>query len=183
MKKSRFLALTGLLLLSLGCRAGVVPNRAGGVEPLEWKELAKFLAPVYGPFRAGSEPEGDVIDWGGFKSSTASRKYAGLPPSPLLEISIVDSGRNPQPEAEFNRLCSQEENSPERLVKKQKFSGHPAMSLLDHRQGKAEVVVFVAKRFLVHILVTDISREEDFQLADRICRHLDIAALAARAGG
>lgn len=181
MRKTGMWGLCGLFLFVLACRANLTRNTPGGREPVDWKILAKFLGPVYEPFRAGGGAEGAVIDWDGFKSSTASRTYTAAEAGPTLEISIVDSGGSPQPEAEFLRLYSQEMDTPGRPVKKQTLSGGLALFVQDHSQARAEAIVFVRKRFLAHVLITDISRQDDFGLAEKIIRELDLAALAALA--
>ncbi len=182
MKKTGVWGLCGLFLLVPACRANLTLNAPGGREPLDWKILANFLGPIYEPFRAGGEAEGAVIDWDGFKSSTASRKYFGAEDDPVLEISIVDIGGDPRPESEFLRLYARGKDAQGRLANRQVLSGHPTLSFQDHDHGRTEAVVFVRKRFLVHVLIRDVSRKDDFSLADKIIRELDLTALAALAG-
>ena len=162
-----------LSLFLLTCLASIIPAILYQFSILKWfRELVPFLIDLSG-WDAEDDAEGQTTSAMGYSLTQVERDYSSGDKS--LNIQIVDGGYAPMAYAGIQMMMNFEVDTSEEYIKKTEVKGFNGIEKYTYEDKEAEVMLLVAKRFIVHLSGEEFEGTEELVT---IAGSLDLEGLA-----
>lgn len=153
--------------------AGFALQSQEPVDPVDWRELQKFLVDLPG-FEKDGDPEGETVNVGEMKWTHVEQNYTAG--DQYLTLEIVDSAYVAMALQSFKMATMMEIDTSDEYMKKVDIDGHSGVKTYTYADKDAMVMVLAADRFLVRL------EGEPFEDADTLVdliQNVDLQGLAS----
>jgi len=176
MKRLPIFSAAFALLLGLSALILVAPVALQADEPVNFSKLIPFL-PKAPEGWTSETPDGSTTESGQFKLTTVGCNYSKGEgdAAATAAVNIIDSSNNQQFMDSTTAGWSFSQETPDGYTKSLKIDEFPGFETYDKGSKTGSIWVIVAKRFLIHI---DLTNQEPAEL-QKWLRGMDLKKLAA----
>ncbi len=153
--------------------AGFAMQSQEPVDPIDWRELQKFLADLPG-YEKDGDPEGESVNVGEMRWTHVEQSYTAG--DQYLTLEIIDSAYVAMALQSFKMATMMEIDTSDEYMKKVEIDGYSGVKTYIYADKEAAVMVLVADRFLVRL------EGEPFEEADalvELIQNVDLQGLAS----
>jgi hypothetical protein len=170
----RFIIIGTLILFLVGSISLAFQNQESA-DPVDWRELQKFLVDLSG-FEKDGDPQGETVSIGDMKWTHVEQDYSAN--DQHLTLEIIDSAYVSMALQSFQMASMMEIDTNEEYIKKIEIKGYPGIKNYTYDDKEAAVMLLVSDRFLVRL---EGDPFEDAEALVELIQMVDLQGLAGLA--